>query len=85
MGKITVCIADDNRELVHIMEDYLNEQHDIEVIGVAFDGRKCIELMEEHDPDILILDIIMPHKDGLAVLQTVTREKSEQFSSILLC
>lgn len=84
MGKITVCIADDNRELVHIMQDYLNEQHDIEVIGVAFDGRKCIELMDEHDPDILILDIIMPHKDGLAVLQTLREKKANNFPHIIM-
>lgn len=84
MGKIKVCIADDNRELVHIMEDYLNEQHDIEVIGVAYDGRKCIELMEECDPDILILDIIMPHKDGLAVLQSLREKKMNNFPNIIM-
>lgn len=84
MGKIKVCIADDNRELVHIMEDYLNEQKDIEVIGVAYDGRKCVELMDEHDPDILILDIIMPHKDGLAVLQTLRERKMNKFPNIIM-
>ena len=71
MDKISVCIVDDNREIVHIMEDYFNEQDDIDVIGVAYDGRECINLLNTVEPDVLILDIIMPHVDGLAVLQHI--------------
>lgn len=85
MDKITVCIADDNRELVHIMEDYLNNEKDIEVIGVAYDGRKCLELLNELNPDVLLLDIIMPHKDGLAVLQTLRENKSnKKFPNVIM-
>lgn len=83
MEKISVCIVDDNRELVHIMEDYLNEQEEIEVTGVAYDGRECINLLDELEPDILILDIIMPHIDGLAVLQKL-REKDGKTPNIIM-
>lgn len=76
MDKIKICIVDDNRELVHIMKEYFNGQDDMEVIGVAYDGKECMELLETHTPDILMLDIIMPHMDGLAVLQKI-REKGE--------
>ncbi|RIU96084.1 sporulation transcription factor Spo0A [Oceanobacillus picturae] len=71
MDKISVCLVDDNRELVQLMEDYFEEQEDIEVIGTAFNGRDCLTMLEDHEPDVLILDIIMPHVDGLAVLNTV--------------
>jgi len=84
VDKISVCIVDDNRELVHIMEDYFNEQEDIDVIGVAYDGRDCINLLDDLDPDILILDIIMPHVDGLAVLQHIKDSQNTSPSIIML-
>ena len=68
MEKITVCLVDDNRDLVQLMGDYFDEQEDIEVIGTAYNGRDCLEMLEELEPDVLLLDIIMPHIDGLAVL-----------------
>lgn len=68
MEKISVCLVDDNRELVQLMEDYFDDQADIEVIGTAYNGRDCLEMLEEMEPDVLLLDIIMPHIDGLAVL-----------------
>lgn len=66
-----MCLVDDNRELIQLMEDYFDEQDDIEVIGTAYNGRDCIAMMESLEPDVLILDIIMPHIDGLAVLNTL--------------
>lgn len=71
MQKIKVCLADDNRELVKLLEEYISNQDDMEVIGVAYNGQDCLSLLEEKDPDVLVLDIIMPHLDGLAVLENI--------------
>lgn len=69
MEKITICIVDDNEELVHIMEDYLNNEQDMEVVGVSYNGIEALNLIQDYEPDILILDLIMPHVDGLTVLK----------------
>lgn len=71
MSKISVCFVDDNRELIHLMEDYFGEQEDIEVVGTALHGKEGIALIEEKNPDVLVLDIIMPHMDGIAVLNEI--------------
>lgn len=84
MDKISVCIVDDNRELVHIMEDYLNEQEEIDVVGVAYNGREYINLLDELESDILILDIIMPHIDGLAVLQKLREMDFKKVPNIIM-
>ncbi|MBB6454211.1 two-component system response regulator (stage 0 sporulation protein A) [Salirhabdus euzebyi] len=68
MEKIKVCLADDNRELVQLLEGYFDDQPEIEVVGTAYNGKECLEILENQDLDVLILDIIMPHIDGLAVL-----------------
>lgn len=84
MEKISVCLVDDNKELIHLMEDYFEEQEDIEVIGTATNGRDCLEMLEEMEPDVLILDIIMPHIDGLAVLNTLRTERESYPNVIML-
>jgi len=82
--KIKVMIADDNRELVHIMEEYLNEQTEIEVIGTAFDGKECLEMLQKIKPDVLLLDIIMPHIDGLAVVERIKSTQNPAPNIIML-
>ncbi|TCN22928.1 sporulation transcription factor Spo0A [Mesobacillus foraminis] len=69
MSKIKVCVVDDNRELVGLLEEYISSQDDMEVIGVAHNGQDCLDMLKDADPDVLLLDIIMPHLDGLAVLE----------------
>lgn len=77
--KIKVCVVDDNRELVGLLEEYISAQEDMEVVGVAHNGQECLQLLQDKNPDVLVLDIIMPHLDGLGVLEkmrALTLEKS---------
>jgi two-component system, response regulator, stage 0 sporulation protein A len=69
--KVKVCLADDNRELISLLREYLSSQDDMEVIGVAYNGQECLSVLEDKNPDVLVLDIIMPHLDGLAVLEKI--------------
>lgn len=69
--KITVLIADDNKEFGEILSEYLQSHNDIEVIGVAKDGLEAYQVIEKKKPDVAILDIIMPHLDGLGVLEKI--------------
>ena len=71
MKKIKVFVVDDNKELVGLLDEYISNQEDMEVVGVAYNGQECLNLLPEKQPDVLILDIIMPHLDGLAVLEKV--------------
>ncbi|TWT08161.1 sporulation transcription factor Spo0A [Planococcus sp. CPCC 101016] len=71
MDKIKIAIADDNRELVGLMKDYLNAQPNMEVVDVAYNGKTCIEMLQNQTVDILLLDIIMPYLDGIAVLDAI--------------
>ncbi|MCY6483770.1 sporulation transcription factor Spo0A [Clostridium aestuarii] len=68
-NKINVVIADDNKEFCNILNDYLLNQRDIIVTGVAKDGIEVLKLIEEKKPDLVVLDIIMPHLDGIGVLE----------------
>ena len=78
-SKISVLIADDNKEFCSILNDYLLNQKDIVVTGIAKDGREALELIVERKPDLVILDIIMPHLDGLGVLEKLNTMDLEAF------
>ena len=69
MQRIRVLIADDNREFADLLHEYLQQQDDMQVVGVAYNGLDALELIEEFSPDIVVLDIIMPYLDGVGVLE----------------
>lgn len=83
--KIKVCLVGDNKELVSMLESYVAAQDDMEVIGTAYNGQECLNLLTDKQPDVLVLDIIMPHLDGLAVLEKMRHiERLKQPSVIML-
>jgi two-component system response regulator (stage 0 sporulation protein A) len=71
LQRIDVLLADDNREFTNLLSEYISEQSDMTVAGVAYNGEEVLRYLEESRevPDVLILDIIMPHLDGLGVLE----------------
>lgn len=68
-GKIKVLIVDDNKEFCEILKDYLSQQEDISLAGVAYNGLEAVEQIQIKQPDVVILDVIMPHLDGIGVLE----------------
>ncbi len=75
--KITILIADDNQEFSHTLSSYINNQEDMEVIAVAKDGNEAINMVSNTMPDVVILDVIMPHLDGLGVLEKISKMNVE--------
>jgi two-component system response regulator (stage 0 sporulation protein A) len=71
LQKIEVLLADDNREFTNLLSEFISEQDDMVVAGVAYNGNEVLSYIELNNkaPDVLILDIIMPHLDGLGVLE----------------
>ncbi|AJS57955.1 sporulation transcription factor Spo0A [Paenibacillus sp. IHBB 10380] len=71
MQKIEVLLADDNREFTNLLAEYISGQEDMVVTGIAYNGEEVLNMINESRkaPDVLILDIIMPHLDGLGVLE----------------
>lgn len=84
MKKIKVCVVDDNRELVSLLEDYITSQDDMEIVGTAHNGQECLDMLSGADPDVLVLDIIMPHLDGLAVLERLRDLKKGNLPNVIM-
>src|SRR5690554_2592674 len=82
--RITVLIADDNKDFCNIIAEYLSKQDDMEVVAVAYDGVEALDLIHKLQPDLVVLDIIMPQMDGLGVLEKLNEEKMEQKPKIII-
>ena len=77
--KIKVLIADDNTDFTLTLNNYLENEEDMEVIGMAKDGNEAYELIMEKLPDVVLLDVIMPHLDGLGVLEKLNSSSLPKF------
>lgn len=72
---VKIAIADDNEKMLNIMGKVLAEQNDFEVVGMATNGLEIINIIKDKQPDIVLLDIIMPQIDGLTVMEKVKTDK----------
>ncbi|PTQ57138.1 MAG: Stage 0 sporulation two-component response regulator (Spo0A) [Candidatus Carbobacillus altaicus] len=81
---IEVMIADDNRDFVRQLSQFLNAQEDMSVVAFAHNGQEAIQLLKQHTPDVLLLDIIMPVVDGIAVLEALDLEARPGMKTIVL-
>lgn len=84
MEKTRILVADDNKEFRDILVEFLSSNDDFEVVGTASDGIETLKLVEEVDADILILDIIMPHIDGIEVLDRMKNIEKEQLPKVII-
>lgn len=67
--KIKIVLADDNKDFCQVLKEYLSDEDDIEILGIAKDGIEALDLVKRTQPDLLVLDVIMPHLDGLGVIE----------------
>ncbi len=79
---IRVLLADDNREFVEIVKEFIERQEDMTLVGVAYHGNEALELISREEPHVVLLDIIMPHLDGLGVLEKL--QNSPQRPKIII-
>ncbi|HHY97986.1 MAG TPA: sporulation transcription factor Spo0A [Firmicutes bacterium] len=68
-----IIIADDNVSLCDALSEFIDQQPDMKVAGIAYDGLEVLEEVEKNCPDVLLLDIVMPRLDGIGVLERLNR------------
>jgi two-component system response regulator (stage 0 sporulation protein A) len=69
LDSVKVGIADDNIEFCQLLQDYFSTQNEIEITEIVHNGLDALKIISECKVDVILLDMIMPMMDGLAVLQ----------------
>lgn len=75
MNTINVLIADDHSMVREGLKQLIELEDDIKVISQAGDGNETLKKIKKYNPDVVLLDINMPNKNGLQVLQEIKRDK----------
>jgi len=83
MTAIRVLLADDHAVIRDALSLLLDTQPDFHIVGQAEDGRQAVTLARELRPDVAVLDISMPHIDGLQAAQLI-RTESPQTQVLIL-
>lgn len=78
MDKLNVAIADDNERMVRLLGEIVGSDEELNVVGTAKDGEEAYEIIKNKQPDVMLLDIVMPKLDGLGVMDRVNRDKTLQ-------
>lgn len=76
MSKLNVGIADDNELMVHLLSDIVARDEELQVVGTACNGEEAYKMIKTKEPDVVLLDIVMPKLDGLGVIDKVKKDKT---------
>ena len=74
---IRVLIVDDHALVRKGLRALISTKPDIEVIGEAADGDEAVQQTRTLQPDVILLDLVMPRKDGIAAIQEITQENPQ--------
>jgi two-component system alkaline phosphatase synthesis response regulator PhoP len=77
-GKKRILLVDDEPDFIAIVKKYLEKEGFL--VDVAYDGAEGLKKVKENPPDAMVLDVMMPEKDGYAVCQEL--KQSEQYKNI---
>lgn len=74
MSEINVAIADDNERILDLLGEIIDSDKDLRLVGKASNGEDVYRLIREKQPDVVLLDLIMPKMDGLSVMDLVNAD-----------
>ena len=78
MDKIKVLMIDDNVQLIEAVKEYFRSSNQISIIDSAYDGVSGLDKIEKSIYDVIVLDLIMPNKDGMYVLEEMKKKNLDK-------
>ncbi len=75
MTMLSVAIAEDNPKTLEVLNQMLESEDDIQVVGKAVNGEDAYEMILNTKPDVVLMDVIMPGMDGVTVMEKVKMEE----------
>ncbi|MHC4755917.1 MAG: response regulator [Planctomycetota bacterium] len=73
-AKIRILLVDDNEVFRIFLRSILQKHFGMEVVGEAANGRMAVELVQEHRPDVVFMDVHMPGMNGIEATREITRQ-----------
>ena len=75
MSEINVAIADDNERILDVLGEMIQNDRELNLVGKANNGEDAYLMIKDKQPDVVLLDLIMPKMDGLTVMDLVNHNQ----------
>ncbi len=85
MEHLSVAIADDNQKILDILGEIISTDKELDLVGKAKNGEEMCQIIKDRQPDVVLLDLIMPKMDGLTVMEQVKQDSVGQQTSVFYC
>lgn len=76
MGNLNVAIADDNERILELLDEIISSDSELNVVGKANNGEDMYHIIKNKEPDVVLLDLIMPKMDGISVMEHVNADRT---------
>ena len=83
-GRKKILVADAGEEFRRLLVETLSLEADFQVAGQTGDGQELLQLVEQHKPDLIVMDVILSQMDGVEVLQTLNNMMPEERPRVLV-
>ena len=84
MERLNVAIADDNDRILELLGEIISNDKELKLVGKASNGEEMCKIIKEREPDVVLLDLIMPKMDGLSVMESINSDKSLKKSPVFI-
>ena len=74
MEHLNVAIADDNQKILDVLGEIISTDKELDLVGKAKNGEEMCQIIKDRQPDVVLLDLIMPKMDGLTVMEQVNQD-----------
>ena len=76
MENVNVVIVDDNPMILNTLDEVISSEAGLSVIGRADNGKDAIDMLKDTQPDVVLLDLVMPQMDGITVVENIKKKTS---------
>lgn len=76
MENVNVVIVDDNPMILNTLDEVTSSEAGLSVIGRADNGKDAIDMIKDTQPDVVLLDLVMPQMDGITVVENIKKKTS---------
>lgn len=76
MENVNVAIVDDNPMILNTLDEMISSEAGLSVIGRADNGKDAIDMIKDTQPDVVLLDLVMPQMDGITVVENIKKKTS---------
>ena len=78
MNDIKIAIVNHDKTAIYNIQQSLNEEERVQIVGTAQEGKEAVTMIRERKPEVVVLDLIMPHLDGMGIMEQVEYQSGRE-------